>query len=135
MFCNPKKQTIPGNHFRPPGIVHTSSSSNINIFCIFFLNYFVKRCFIYCFYKTILSHNIFFSSSMETRWFQYICSVKSFSGFFIFLLSFPYTDYITNLPSITFIDINRHSLLHILHLLSLLFPKTQGTVTIAQFDI
>ena len=71
---------------------------------------------------------------METRWFQHICSVKSSSGF-LFSPSFPYADYIMKLPSITFIDTNRHSLLHILHLLWLLFPKTQGTVTIAQFDI
>ena len=45
---------------------------------------------------------------------------------FLFSPSFPYADYIMKLPSITFIDTNRHSLLHILHLLWLLFPKTQG---------
>ena len=74
---------------------------------------------------------------METRWFQYICSAKSSSGF-LFSPSFPYADYIMKLPSITFIDTNRHSLLHIWHLLSLLFtllPETNGTVTIAQFHI
>ena len=37
---------------------------------------------------------------------------------FLFSPSFPYADYIMKLPPITFIDINRHSLLHIWHLLS-----------------